>query len=415
VFAHLASDAGSARYLAGVPGTWRPAAPLRDAGRSQVGSIWADDEGNLFLPFDPSEVIENYWSERYLGFLGTARSRRGREALMRAYYFLRPALPRQLQIASRRLFTRVQARPEFPGWPVETGLHDFYAWLFGLLADLAGTPVPWISPWPRPYSWALVLTHDVETEVGYDHMTAVRALEVQHGFRSSWNFVPRRYPVADERVRDLADSGFEVGVHGLHHDGRDLESGRMLEQRGPAMRSYADRWHAVGFRSPSTLRAWELMPRLGFDYDSSYPDTDPYEPQAGGCCTWFPYLNHDTVELPITLTQDHTLFTILQHPDEHLWLEKADFLRERGGMVLALTHPDYLRDDVVFAAYRNFLKAFRGDETGWHALPREVSAWWRRRAASSLEFRDGEWRVVGPAADRGTVSFAVPADRIQAS
>ena len=86
------------------------------------------------------------------------------------------------------------------------------------------------------------------------------------------------------------------------------------------------------------------MHRLGFDYDSSYTDTDPYEPQPGGCCTFLPYFNRGTVELPITLPQDHTLFTILQHADADLWLRKAGHIRDRGGMVLVLTHPDYAHD-----------------------------------------------------------------------
>ena len=51
------------------------------------------------------------------------------------------------------------------------------------------------------------------------------------------------------------------------------------------MRAYAERWEAVGFRSPATHRDWELMPLLGVDYDSSSPDTDPFEPKSGGCCT----------------------------------------------------------------------------------------------------------------------------------
>jgi hypothetical protein len=46
------------------------------------------------------------------------------------------------------------------------------------------------------------------------------------------------------------------------------------------------------------------MPLLVFDYDSSYPDTDPYEPPPGGCCTWLPYFNEELIELPITLAQD---------------------------------------------------------------------------------------------------------------
>ena len=92
--------------------------------------------------------------------------------------------------------------------------------------------------------------------------------------------MPERYAVADERVRALVADGFEVGVHGLRHDGRDLESLATLEKRLPAMRAWAERWGAVGFRSPATHRGWDLIPLLGFDYDSSYPDTDPFEPQA---------------------------------------------------------------------------------------------------------------------------------------
>ena len=65
------------------------------------------------------------------------------------------------------------------------------------------------------------------------------------------------------------------------------------------------------------------MPLLPFDYDSSSPDTDPFEPQRGGCCTLAAVLERDLVELPITLPQDHTLFVILA-PRRGRWIEKAD-------------------------------------------------------------------------------------------
>ena len=144
---------------------------------------------------------------------------------------------------------------------------------------------------------------------------------------------------------------------------------------------------------------------LGFDYDSSWPDTDPFEPQDGGCCTWLPFFNGELVELPLTLPQDHTLFVILGHQDEAAWVEKTEFLRARGGMAMIDTHPDYLVDERIFTAYARFLDRFADDATAWKALPREISAWWRRRAASSLE-RDGRrWRIVGPAADEGRVEF----------
>jgi len=53
------------------------------------------------------------------------------------------------------------------------------------------------------------------------------------------------------------------------------------------------------------------------------------------------------VELPITLTQDRTLFVILRR-DEPLWREKVKFLRARGGMALTIVHPDYMLDDGLY-------------------------------------------------------------------
>ena len=93
-----------------------------------------------------------------------AHGTKGPGRVLRGYYLVRPALPRRLQLRLRRAFTRVQARSSFPGWPAEDSLHALYAWLFGLLAELAGEPVPYIGPWPHGKSWALVLTHDVETD-----------------------------------------------------------------------------------------------------------------------------------------------------------------------------------------------------------------------------------------------------------
>ena len=325
---------------------------------------------------------------------------------MRAYYRMRPAVPRAGQIGMRRLFSHVQARSRFPRWPVETSLHDFYALLFREVAALASEPIPWLAPWPNGYSWALILTHDVDTSVGYQNLHLLREAEMTTGFRSSWYFVPRRYPLDEGVLHDLTESGFEVGVHGLHHDGRDLGSLRMLSERLPAMHDYARRWNASGFRSPSTHRVWEWMALLGFDYDSSYPDTDPFEPQPGGCCTWLPYFNQDMVELPMTLPQDHTLFVILRHPDETLWIEKTLFLKSQGGMALLNTHPDYMLERRLLASYVRFLNVFQSDESAWRALPNDVCAWWRRRARSTLENGKGGWTVVGPAAGEGVVRFA---------
>jgi hypothetical protein len=351
--------------------------------------------------------MTSYWSEGYLRTGSSVRAAALRAAL-RGYYAVRPALPRPVQLAMRRAFSRVQSAPAFPSWPIETGLMDFVDWALATVARVAGRPVPWIAPWPGGASWAFVLTHDVETRVGVERIEALRDLERRAGLRSSWNFVPLRYRVEPAVLDALRAEGCEVGVHGLRHDGRDLASRRTLDARLPEMRRYAERWGAVGFRAPATQRRWAWMPLLGFDYDSSYPDTDPYEPQPGGCCSWWPFLTGSMVELPITLPQDHTLFAILGHLDGRLWIEKTRQIEGRGGMALALTHPDYVEHGPALRAYRELLEAFAGHPSAWHALPAEVAAWWRRRAASSLEERGGEWRVQGPAAGEAGVRFASP-------
>jgi hypothetical protein len=402
VYGTVVDDAALRPALEATGGTWHPGEPVSAADGSRAGSIWHDDAGGAALPFEPAELITSLWSEAYAG----PGARRG--PALEAYYRLRPLLPRRLQLALRRAYSRRQARRTFPRWPVETALHDLYDMLLGLCARVAAAPVPYIAPWPSGRSWAIVLTHDVETDVGYRNIALLRGEEEAAGYRSSWNFVAKRYTVEAAVVDELAAAGFEVGVHGLYHDGRDLASAELLSARLPAMHEHARTWGAVGFRSPATHRIWELMPMLGFDYDSSYPDSDPFEPQSGGCCTWLPYFNSDLVELPITLPQDHTLFAILRRTDERVWVEKATAIRDRGGMALMITHPDYMLERRYLDVYRRYLDAFAGDEGVWRALPRDVSAWWRRRAASSVVAGDGGWRVDGPAASQAAVALAHP-------
>jgi hypothetical protein len=378
---------------------WRRTEPVLDDRGRQVSAIWEDDSGNVFLPFDPAEVMQVLWSERYHPVL----RRLVRGTAVRGYYLVRPLLPRGVQLGLRRTLAKRQVPPDFPAWPVEPGLHDFYEWLFGVLARLTDEPVAYIHPWPDGKDWAMVLTHDVETATGLQEMELLRAPERDRGYRSSWNFVPERYQVSDADVEAVRADGCEVGVHGLKHDGRDVASVWRLRRRLPAMRAWADRWGAVGFRSPATQRHWGLMPRLGFEYDSSYTDTDPYEPQPGGCCTYLPFFIENMVELPITLPQDHTLFEILGHRDGSTWVSKASVIRDRGGMVLALAHPDYARKPGVLGAWCELLDAFAGDETAWQALPHEVATWWRQRAATQLQRTTKGWQLTGPAAPRARI------------
>lgn len=405
IFGRILPDERAKEWLLQLGGTWRRSTPIYDLRGIWVASVWTESGGSTLLPFDPNEVIERYWSERYADVVSSPLKRRTQSAARAAYYRARPLAPRAAQIMARRLFSRWQSRSAFPRWPVEPALHDLYRMLFGMLTELARKPIPVISLWPDGRSWALVLTHDVETRAGYDNIDLLRDIELGGDYRSSWNFVPSNHHVLDESVIEkLVSNGFEVGVHGLRHDGRDIAE---LETRLPAIREHAERWGAVGFRSPATLRDWDAMPRMGFDYDSTYFDTSPYEPQPGGCCTWLPYMIEGLVELPITLPQDHTLFEILGALDADVWLEKVRFLKAQHGMALVLTHPDYARNERLVNAYRTLLDEFADDDTAWKALPRDVSEWWRRRAVSKLVRENGSWSIIGPAAGTGVVDFSI--------
>jgi hypothetical protein len=412
LFGHVAAESQARLWLGGDESNWQPTHEVRDEDGAPAGAILQRNDGSILLPFDPNELIANYWTEQYQRYVRPAAVSHLAALARRGYYRARPLLPRRMQMSMRRSFSRVQSQTRFPRWPIEPALHDLYDFLFVLLSGVAEQPIPYLAPWPRNWSWALVLTHDVETQAGYERLPELVQLELVAGYRSSWNFVPlRRYAVEDELIERLQEQGFEVGVHGLYHDGRDVSSFATLRRRLPAIRSYAERWQAKGFRSPGTLRSAALMPLLGFDYDSSYSDTAPFEPQAGGCCTWLPYMIGDLVELPITLPQDHTLFEVLGQQDETTWIEKARFLRDRGGMALLLTHPDYVGNGDLLGSYQRVLEEFGNDPTAWKALPHEISDWWRRRSKSTVEEIDGQWRITGPAEGDGRIDFMSPQTR----
>lgn len=396
-----------AAVVSRLPGRWAVADELRDPAGSTVAGIWREEGGSILLPFDPGEVMQKFWTEAYREHRDGGR-RAARRIALRTYYLLRPLIPRRIQIAMRRRFARAQELPDFPRWPAEPSLHDLYRRLYELAREVAGTDVPWIGFWPGPNSWAVVLTHDIETAGGRDAVLPVVDMEARLGFRSAWNVVPRRYEVSDAFIASLTDRYCEVGLHGLFHDGRDLASRGHLLERLPEMRAVASRIGATGFRSPATQRAPDLIGMLDFDHDSSYPDSDPYEPQPGGCATWLPYMIEDTVELPITLPQDHTLFVILQHADERVWIEKVDVLRRRGGMALVLTHPDYMLDPTIRAAYGRLVAQIADDSSAWRTLPRDVSAWWRARSGTTPVRSGDEWLLSGPAAEEARLRLDPP-------
>jgi peptidoglycan/xylan/chitin deacetylase (PgdA/CDA1 family) len=266
--------------------------------------------------------------------------------------------------------------------------------------------VPLVGLWPEGRGWANVLTHDVEGPLGVSNVRRVLEIERRHGFVSSWNFVAEWYPIEAGLFDHIRAMGGEIGLHAIKHDCKLFSSRASFEAELPAIHRYLDEWEAVGFRSPATHRNPDWMPELGCLYDSSFPDTDPFEPQAGGCCSILPFFLGDLVELPITLVQDHTLFEILREDSIGQWTRKSDWIIENHGLVNLITHPDYLDTPRRLRLYEDFLEYLATQPGGWHALPRDVARWWRTRSGlRCVEDADGV-RIEGPGAERAAVTWA---------
>jgi peptidoglycan/xylan/chitin deacetylase (PgdA/CDA1 family) len=354
---------------------------------------------------DPRERIQDEGPEHFL--LERYKDDGEGSALLRAYYALRPVIPRSAQLAMRRRYAKRQARTAFPAWPYETVLLDERdRELAARIADHGGA-LPLVNYWPHASRFAFVLTHDVESEAGVANIPAVRAVEERFGMVSSWNFCAEEYPIADGTFEALREAGCEIGLHGIDHACKLFLTRERFQSDLPAIKRYMEEWGAVGFRSPALHRNADWMPELECLYDSSYPDTDPYEPQPGGCCSIFPFMNEGLVELPVTLVQDHTLFEILGRDTIDLWRDKAAWIAEHQGLVNVIVHPDYMLTQDRLDRYAELLEFLSGLDGGWHALPRDIAAWWKAREELSVERTPaGDYVIPGGGESGATVAWA---------
>jgi peptidoglycan/xylan/chitin deacetylase (PgdA/CDA1 family) len=299
----------------------------------------------------------------------------------RLYYVMKPILPGGLRHLLQRLRSPAVQTDFRLEWPIEDRYARFQWEVARQLLLVTGKPhLTFRSFWPAGREFAFVITHDVETEQGQAFVQAVADLDESHGFRSSFYFVPERYPLDQDLLEDLRERGFEIGVHGLRHDGKLFKSHAELMRRAERINGYLRDLDAVGFRSPLMMRHPEWLQALEIEYDLSFFDTDPFQPVPGGTMSIWPFVLGRFVELPYTLTQDCVLTTILGETSPKLWLEKLDFIEKYHGMALVNTHPDYLRDSTTWQIYDDFLRSVREKGGYWHALPREAARWWRARS-----------------------------------
>lgn len=298
----------------------------------------------------------------------------------RIYYQIKPFIPQPVAWILRRWYSNPK-RQNFPlSWPIEARYAQFQWEIIRQVIAISGVnPIQFVNFWPAGQSLCLVLTHDVETRKGQDFVRAVADLEEEMGYRSSFNFIPERYTIDADLVNELKRRGFEVGIHGLKHDGKLYRSETTFLERSKRINQYLKQFESVGFRSPLTHRQPEWMQSLDIEYDLSFFDTDPYEPMPGGTMSLFPFFIGHFVELPYTLMQDYTLTSFLHATTPQIWMDKVNFIELYQGMALINSHPDYLQKEQSWKVYRQFLSEMKQKKSYYHALPREVARWWRSR------------------------------------
>ena len=217
-----------------------------------------------------------------------------------------------------------------------------------------------------------------------------------------------------EKYRDsIRQRGFEVNVQDLNHDGRLYNDRDEFARRAVQINEYGQRFGASGFRSAILYRRQEWYSDLNFSYDMSVPSSGHLEPQRGGCCTIMPYFVGKMLELPLTTTQDYSLFNYLRNFSIDLWKREIDLLLEQNGLISFIVHPDYIikeRENHIYQQLLAHLDSLRASKNLWVAAPGDIDRWWRQRLKMELVSDGDGWRVEGAGSERARVAYASEKD-----
>jgi hypothetical protein len=367
----------------------------------------------IILPFDLDEVVDNLRCERYKRH--SPRHTAMQATLASAYYFVRPILP----VAVRKHLQKVRLRNwdklSFPKWPVDRTVDELLENL--LLTSMRAhslDSLPFIWFWPDGASSCAVMTHDVETALGRDFCSQLMDMNDSFQIKSSFQVVPeKRYSVSPAYIDSIKRRGFEVAVQDLNHDGHLFRERKEFLSRAAKINSYRHQYGAEGFRAAVLYRNQDWYDKLDFAYDMSVPNVAHLDPQRGGCCTVMPYFIGDILELPVTTTQDYSLFHILNDHSLDLWKQQAELIMQKHGLMNFIIHPDYIMETEEKNTYRAllaYLADLRRDKNVWIPLPLEVNRWWRDRANMKLVETGDGWQIEGQGCERARIAYASEQD-----
>jgi hypothetical protein len=369
--------------------------------------------GIAAFPFSPDDAVDALRLEKYCG----DRKRTAvQELVWNSYYFIRPLLDVPVRRYLQKLRVRNWRDIQFPAWPVDCTVEQLHARVLQLCMEAKQVQeVPFIWFWPHGYSSCVAMTHDVETTTGRDFCHELINLDESHGIKGSFQIVPmNRYAVTQSFLDSIRLRGCEINIHDLCHDGRLFANAAKFPEKARLINQFARNFGARGFRSGALHHKLEWYKGLHISYDMSVPNTARLDPQCGGCCTVMPYFIGGILEIPLTTTQDYSLFHLLDDYSIALWKEQLAIIRAHYGLAVFNVHPDYIierRARKVYEQLLGYLAETRNPNNVWHARPAEVDQWWRDRASMQVVRRGDSYVIEGPNSNLATLAYASLDDR----
>lgn len=362
----------------------------------------------VLLPFNPDEVASSLRYERYYCNNKTS----SKKSIIRdVYYLLRPVFPVAFRRHLQRIWLKGWNKASFPRWPGDCNVDLMFKQMMHCALQLQPeSEIPFIWFWPEGWSGCSIMTHDVETQAGLRYADTLMDINDSYGIKSSFQLIPdARYSVTPAILESIRKRGFEVNVHDLKHDGRLYENEVDFKKAAAKINNFVQEFGSQGFRSGALYRNQEWFSEFRFSYDMSVPNSAHLDPQHGGCCTFMPYFVGSLLEIPVTMTQDYTLFHVLEQYSLDLWHEQLDIIMKQHGLASFIVHPDYIQTSRPMGIYREllaYLSYLRQQKGLWLALPGEVNIWWRQRNNMHLVWNDDCWQIEGQGAERARIAYA---------
>lgn len=370
------------------------------------------NEAGRGLPENPEKAVDNLRLERYASSGERSPGRLLTGPLVRGvYYGLRPLLSVDTRKYLQRIALRDWRNRTFPEWPVDLTVERILeSVLLQSIREENLENVPFIWFWPEGHASCAIVTHDVETESGRRFCSQLMDIDDSFGMKASFQVVPeKRYVVTNQYLQSIRERGFEINVQDWSHDGHLFRERHEFLRRAGRINQFAKDWSAKGFRAAMLYRNVDWFDALQVAYDMSLPNVAHLDPQRGGCCTVFPYFIGDLLELPVTTTQDYSLFHILGEYSTDLWKKQCTLITQANGMMSFIIHPDYLLERRALETYKSllaYLSELRAQQGAWIALPGEVNDWWRQRSQMSIVRENGKLQIAGLGSERARLAFA---------